>query len=77
MFSSILAACNYISTSVLGSTSSELQFVLLYMVLCALGCMSYYVTAIPSVFVVLNKMRKHSLMLEQMARFDMRAAKCF
>ena len=46
------------------------------MFICAAGCTSYYVTAAPAVFVVLSKMSKHSAMLQQMADFDMRAAKC-
>ncbi|CAE7475000.1 unnamed protein product [Symbiodinium sp. CCMP2456] len=70
------AACDYLLMHTLGTDSAEAHFFVYYVMICVVSCVSYYLTAIPAVVAVLSKMRKHSFMLEQMADFDIRAAKC-
>ena len=70
------AACDYLLMHTLGTDSTEARFFVYYVLICVVSCVSYYLTAIPAVVAVLSKMRKHSFMLEQMADFDIRAAKC-
>ncbi|OLQ13266.1 hypothetical protein AK812_SmicGene2758 [Symbiodinium microadriaticum] len=70
------AACDYLLMHTLGTDSPEARFFVYYVLICVVSCVSYYLTAIPAVVAVLSKMRKHSFMLEQMADFDIRAAKC-